>query len=260
MTNVFDQAQQPTGQSQEGQAPQMTAEQQESYLAKLVATKGENWKDPEVLAKGKLEADGYIKNLEDQLKQMREDIQKQDYAKTLLEELQNKATSPTNVKSVVANNDNNGGTNTDGNTPPQVSEDILKSLVERTLTERERDSTVKQNLAFVDQELEKTYGTEAPAVVQKKAQELGLSVQRLQELASESPNAFFNLIGEPKKPFQPIVQGSVRTEGVNMQSSSERNFDYYQKLRRENKSLYYTPKVQREMMADATRLGGKWKP
>jgi hypothetical protein len=56
------------------------------------------------------------------------------------------------------------------------------------------------------------------------------------------------------------VQGSVRTEGVNMQSSSERNFDYYQKLRRENKSLYYTPKVQREMMADATRLGGKWKP
>jgi len=260
LTNVFDQAQQPTGLSQEGQAPQMTAEQQESYLAKLVATKGENWKDPEVLAKGKLEADGYIKNLEDQLKQMREDIQKQDYAKSLLEELQNKATSPTNVKSVVANNDNKGGTNTDGNTQPQVSEDTLKSLVERTLTERDRDNTVKQNLAFVDQELEKTYGTEAPAVVQKKAQELGLTVQRLQELASESPNAFFNLIGEPKKSFQPIVQGSVRTEGVNMQSSSERNFDYYQKLRRENKSLYYTPKVQREMMADATRLGAKWKP
>jgi len=91
LTNVFDQAQQPTGQSQEGQAPQMTAEQQESYLAKLVATKGENWKDPEVLAKGKLEADGYIKNLEDQLTQMREDLQKQDYAKTLLEELQTKA-------------------------------------------------------------------------------------------------------------------------------------------------------------------------
>ena len=259
MTNVFDQAQKPAEQSQESQAQQMTAEQQESYLAKLVATKGENWKDPEVLAKGKLEADGYIKNLEDQLAQMREDMQKQDYAKTLLEELQNKATSPTSVKSAVANN-NNGGTNTDGNTPPQVSEDVLKSLVEKTLTARDRDNTVKQNLAIVDQELEKTYGTEAPAVVQKKAQELGLTVQRLQELASESPNAFFNLIGEPKKSFQPIVQGSVRTEGVNMQASSERNFDFYQKLRRENKSLYYTPKVQREMMADAARLGAKWKP
>lgn len=260
MTNVFDQAQQPSGQSQESQAPQTTTEQQESYLAKLVATKGENWKDPEVLAKGKLEADGYIKNLEDQLAQMREDLQKQDYAKTLLEELQTKATSPTNVKPAVANNNNNGGTNTEGNTQPQVSEDILKSLVEQTLTARERDNTVKQNLALVDQELEKTYGTEAPQVVQQKAQELGLSVKRLQELASESPTAFFNLIGEPKKSFQPIVSGTVRTEGVNMQASTERNFDYYQKLRRENKSLYYTPKVQRQMMDDAARLGGKWKP
>jgi len=44
---------------------------QESFLDKLVQAKGENWKDPEVLAKGKLEADGYIKNLEDQLSQMR---------------------------------------------------------------------------------------------------------------------------------------------------------------------------------------------
>lgn len=258
MTNVFDQAQQPQGQSQPSEA-QPTPEQQESYLAKLIAAKGENWKDPEVLAKGKLEADGYIKNLEEQLAQMREDIQKQDYAKSLLEELQSKAASPTNAKPAMANNTNNGGTSTDGNTQPQVSEDILKSLVEQTLTKREQESSVKQNLALVDQELEKTYGTEAPAAVQKKAQELGLTVKHLQEIAAESPTAFFNLIGEPKKAFQPVVQGTVRTEGFNMSASTERNFDYYQKLRRENKSIYYTPKVQKQMMDDASRLGGKWK-
>ena len=51
----------------------------ESYLQKLVEAKGENWKDPEVLAKGKLEADGYIKTLEEQLAQMREDLKKQEY-------------------------------------------------------------------------------------------------------------------------------------------------------------------------------------
>lgn len=255
--NVFDQAQQPTGQSQESQAQQMTSEQQESYLAKLVATKGENWKDPEVLAKGKLEADGYIKNLEDQLRQMREDLEKQDYAKRLLEELQNKATPSTNVKSEVANN-NNGGTVTEGNTQPQVSEDTLKSLVEQTLSARERENTVKQNLAIVDQELQKTYGTEAAATVQKKAQELGLPISRLQELAAESPTAFFNLIGEPKKSFQPLVTGSIRTEGVNMANSSERNWQYYQNLRRENKTLYYTPKVQQQLMEDRMRLGDKF--
>ena len=52
---------------------------QESFLDKLVQAKGENWRDPETLAKGKLEADGYIKNLEDQLATMREDMKKQDY-------------------------------------------------------------------------------------------------------------------------------------------------------------------------------------
>jgi hypothetical protein len=258
LSSVFDQAQQPPVQSQESQAQQTTTEQQESYLAKLVATKGDNWKDPEVLAKGKLEADGYIKNLEDQLSQMREDMQKQDYAKTLLEELQNKAASPTNAKSVVANNNNNGGTETEGNTQPQVSEDILKSLVEKTLSAREREAVVKNNLTLVDQELEKTHGTEAAAYVQKKAQELGLSLQRMQELAAESPSAFFNLIGEPKKTFQPLVQGTVRTEGVNTQASTDRNWNYYQKLRRENKNLYYTPKVQQQLMEDKVRLGDKF--
>ena len=95
--SVFDQAQQPEGQSQAAEQQAVTTEQQESFLAKLVAVKGDNWKDPEVLAKGKLEADGYIKTLEDQLTAMREDLGKQEYSKQLLDQLQNKATAPTNV-------------------------------------------------------------------------------------------------------------------------------------------------------------------
>lgn len=254
--SVFDAAQQPEGQSQEANAT-MTPEQQESYLERLVKAKGENWKDPEVLAKGKLEADGYIKNLEDQLKQLREDLGKQEYSKQLLDQLQNKATQPASVNPVAANKDN-GSTATEGNTQPQVSEDTLKSLVEQTLTQRERENTVKQNLAVVDEELQKSYGTEAPVVVKQKAKELGMSVQRLQEIAAESPTAFFNLIGEPKKAMAPLVQGTIRTEGVNMQASAERDWAYYQNLRRTNKQLYYSPKVQRQLMEDKARLGAKF--
>lgn len=241
------------------QAEQQTTEAtppQESFVAKLVEAKGENWKDPEVLAKGKIEADNYIKELERQLKEMQEDMSKQDYAKSLLDQLQNKAADPTTAKTAMPNN-NTGGT-TEGNTNPSLSEEDLKSLVEQTLTAREQENTVKQNLAIVDQELEKSYGTEAKATIQKKAQELGMSLQRMQEIAAESPTAFFTLIGEPKKSFNPLVQGSVRTEGVNMQASTDRNWDYYQKLRRENRNLYYTPKVQRQLMEDKARLGDKF--
>ena len=91
-----------TATEQTTQPEQQTAETttpQESFVAKLVEAKGENWKDPEVLAKGKLEADNYISELESQLAQMREDMSKQDYAKSLLDQLQDKAADPTTAKS-----------------------------------------------------------------------------------------------------------------------------------------------------------------
>lgn len=246
-----------TEQSTQPEQSTEATQPQESYVAKLVEAKGENWKDPEVLAKGKLESDNYIKELEGQLAQMREDLSKQDYTKELLDRLQEKAAEPTTAKTAMPNNNDTGGT-MEENTISGPSEDDLKSLVEKTLTEREQQNTVKQNLALVDQELEKSFGTEAKATVMKKAQELGISLERMQEIAAESPTAFFSLIGEPRKNFNPMVQGSVRTEGVNMQASTDRNWEYYQKLRRENRNLYYTPKIQRQIMEDKARLGDKF--
>jgi hypothetical protein len=52
-----------------------------------------------------------------------------------------------------------------------------------------------------------------------------------------------------------MVQGSVRTEGVNMQASTERDWSYYQKLRRENRNLYYTPKIQQQLNGRQNALG-----
>jgi DNA polymerase III alpha subunit (gram-positive type) len=241
---------------QNAEQTQQEATPQESYLQKLVEAKGENWKDPEVLAKGKLEADGYIKTLEEQLAQMREDLKKQEYQAQVLEQLQNKAADSTAAKTGVPND--NGSTEAQ-NTTASLSEEDLKSLVEQTLTQREQQASVKQNLAQVDKALDDIFGTEALAVVQKKAQELGMSIERMQDIAAESPNAFFALIGEkPKQPMNPMIQGSVRTEGVNMQASAERDWSYYQKLRRENKNLYYTPKIQQQLMEDKMRLGDKF--
>jgi len=244
-----------TQENQNNETQGQETPQQESFLDKLVQAKGENWRDPETLAKGKLEADGYIKTLEDQLSQMREDMKKQDYQAQILEQLQNKAAESTTANTVEPNN--NGSIN-EQNTTGVVNEETLKSLVEQTLTQREKDNTVQQNLTQVDMELDKSFGTEATATVEKKAKELGMSMERLRDIAAESPSAFFTLIGEPQKTFNPMVSGSVRTEGVNMQASSERNWEYYQKLRRENRNLYYTPKVQQQMFADQQRLGDKF--
>ena len=227
---------------------------QESFLDKLVQAKGENWKDPEVLAKGKLEADGYIKNLEDQLSELREDLKKQEYKNEVLDQLQSKAAETT----AASNGEPNSSSTEEQNTTANLSEEDLKSLVEKTLGQRELEAKVQGNLELVDKELEGSFGTEAKAQIEKKAAELGMSIDRLRDIAAESPNAFFALIGENKRPANPMVAGSVRTEGVNMQSSTERDFNYYQKLRRENRNLYYSAKTQQQMFEDKARLGEKF--
>ena len=89
--------------------------------------------------------------------------------------------------------------------------------------------------------------------------QLGMSMDRLRDIAAESPNAFFALIGEaPKAQQNPMVQGSVRTEGVNMQVSAERNWSYYQKLRRENPHEYYSPRNQQQLISDKMKMGDRF--
>jgi hypothetical protein len=254
--SVFSESGQPN-QTQETEMTTQTTEQTESYVAKLVEAKGDNWKNPEVLAKGKLEADRYIKELEDQLNQMREDLKKEDYAEKILQEIRNKAADTSTANRTLPNNDTAGATK-DGTPQPSLSEEDLKSLVDKTLTEREKQNTVTQNIRLVDEELQRQYGTEAQKTVLKKAEDLGISLERMKEIASESPTAFFALIGDGKKTFNPMVNSSVRTEGVNLQPSAERDWSYYQKLRRENRDLYYTPKIQQQLMQDKGRLGDKF--
>lgn len=228
---------------------------QESFVAKLAAERGEQWNDPEVIAKGKIEADTHIIELERQLNEMREDLSKQDYSAQLLEQLQNKAPNPTK-ESVVSNNNDGGAT--PANTQPDVSEDVLKSLVEKTLTERDTANTKQQNVDLVTQQMTEKYGTDAESVVTGKAKELGLTADRMEELAAESPSAFLALIGEPNvaAPVN-MTRGSVNTNGLG-QASSEKDFKYYQKMRRENRSGYYTPKMQQQMMEDRLRLGDRF--
>jgi len=252
--SIFDKPATETTSEQVAATEAPATENNESFVAKLAAERGDKWSDPEVIAKGKIEADNYIKQLEEQLKEMRTDLDKQDYSAQLLQQLQGKAPEST-TEPVVSNNE--GGTNSE-NTTPDVSDDVLKSLVEKTLTERETANTKQQNVDLVTQQMTETYGTEATKVVEEKAKALGLSQSRMEELASESPSAFLALIGEPPmKPQATMTRGSVNT-GALGQASSERDFSYYQKMRRENRNQYYTPKVQQQLMEDRMRLGERF--
>ena len=236
---------------QDGNQTQQTPNQ-EDWLTKVVEAKGESFKDVQVLAKSKLESDKYISELERQLKEIREEVGKQDYASKLLAELQS-GRQNTNASSVP-----NTGEPKPSDTKPELSEDVITRLVEQTLTKREQENTSTQNTKIVQEQLVQKYGTEAKARVEAKAKELGMSMERLSSLAAESPTAFMTLIGEPKPEFKPLVSGTVNTASAQYSAPADRDWSYYQNLRRTNKTLYFDPKTQQQMFQDKMRLGDRF--
>ena len=223
-----------------------------SVIGDLVG-EGRKFNDVEALAKGKLEADKFIEQMKQENAALKADLEKQAYRLGVNDRLEEKASAST--ADLSGPNNNNSGTSDEANTQLGSSEANIESLVEQTLRKREQKTIADSNIALVEAELEKAYGTEAAATVRQKSEELGLPLAELQGMAAKSPSAFMQLMGKPAPKANPLVQGSIRTEGSTMQASSEKDFGYYQRLRRENSSLYYKPSTQRQMMADADRLG-----
>ena len=216
--------------------------QTEDYLAKVIAVKGEQWKDPATLAKGYLAAQEFIEQLKREKAGIEEDLKKQNYTKELLDTF--KQSKPTQADQP--------------NTTSAPDESSIRALIDQTLTARERENTAKQNLSIANKKLEELFGTEASKTVEAKRLELGLSKERLQEIASESPSAFLTLIGDPApKQENRTLKGSLNTTAFTA-NPSDRNAAYYSKLRKESPKQYSTAAVQNQMLEDRMRLGDRF--
>ena len=228
-----------------------TEETQTDWVAKVKETKGENWEDPKVIAKGYLDSQAFIDQLKEEQKQLREDLEKSQYEREVLERLGAKA-KPTGGegdqdKASTSATDNQAG----------ASVDDIKKLVLEAMTERERAATTEENLRNADTQLQKLFGTDADAQVEKRREELGLTKERRKEIAAESPSAFLALMGKaPEKQTNKLVSGSVNTTAESFTSNgSKRDWAYYNQLRRENPRLYYKPATQNQMATDRLTLG-----
>jgi len=227
----------------------------ESFVDHLVGD-GKKFKDIEALAKGKLEADRHIGEITKTLDELRAELAKQDYAKNLLEQMskgsETGAEQPPPVTTSSSNTEN---------TTQSASD--FEALVEKVITAKEKSKTASQNISVVGEEMQKQYGDKTADVLKAKSLELNMSLDRLKEIAAESPTAFFQLIGVKKMGEKTststgvTTQSTIRSENFNSYSQ-DRNFEYYQKMRKENRSLYYSPKIQNTMLQDRERLGDRF--
>jgi len=201
--------------------------------------------DVEKLARGKYESDRHISTLEAELADLRKKAELGMGLKEFYEAIRqpNQGNPP--------NNQNEGTPNGESASPPvDITKTVQEELNRITLAQRE-----EANKKQVVDKLAEVYGANASAEISKAASALGLPVSKLNDLAKESPAAFFRLTGLDNPVSKPSG-GVVPTGTVNLPShnSGVRNQQYYQKLRKENPKLYNDPKTQAQELRDALEL------
>lgn len=241
------------------QSDQNTQEQQDNqtddWLAKVAEAKGENWKDPNVVAKGYIESQRFIDQLKAELDEARSANQKNDYMEEILAKLDSRTQQPSGGE---GESSTSASTEDTGN-QPGVSVDQIKTLVKETLTQQEQERTAAQNLAEADRQLTELFGTEAKATVETRASQLGLSKDRLQEIASESPSAFLALMGQaPSKEANTVTQNRANTAAGFETGAGRKNWAYFQKMRREDPKRYRTSQTQNEMLQEREKQGDRF--
>jgi hypothetical protein len=230
-----------------------TSSEQTDWVAKVKELKGENFVDPQVMAKSLIESNQHIDRIEAENVEYKTRVEQQDAQKNWADEVISKMNQRQPASGEGASQQTSSTSEPTNQGP---SEDDVKSLIEQTITERDRKRTAAQNLEEVDSKLNELFGTEAADKVVERAKEMGMTVQRLQSMAEESPNAFFTLMGaQVQKETNSVgVSNSVNSASFN-QNSGTHNWAYFQKMRVENPKLYRSSGVQNELLAQRKKLG-----
>lgn len=240
------------------QTAQDQAASGQSALNDLVG-EGKKFKTPDDLAKAKLESDRFIEKLQNEQRELREELSKRLSAEEALRRAQE---AGSRVET---------GATTPQTPPPQRQQEStvdIMSEVEKVLNRRDQQKTTQSNIEQVTSKMTSTYGTvdKAAEVVQLKAQELGMSVAKLQELASENPKAFFTLLGVndkatevPKTSSWGNTKNTVAMKnGTSGSQVSPGTYKWYQEIRKADPAAYYSPRVQLQMDKDAREKGEKF--
>lgn len=226
------------------------------YLPQLVG-EGKKFSDTESLAKGKYEADLYVKVLERQLDTLRNDYIKEKESNDLrarVEDVHNQLTSAQQLASSAQPTAN------EVREKPHDArqlESLVASKVKEFDVQRKRD----ENFNLVKAQLQEQYGTNYQPVIDKAMKELELSADQVNELARTAPKAFFNTLGlnnKQQESFQTPPRSNQRSD-FKPQGEADRTWAYYEDLHKKDKRAFYDPQTNVQMLKDAIRLGDKFK-
>jgi len=213
------------------------------------------WKDKplEELLKAKVESDLYIKTLEKQKDELRDDYLKQReelLAKAKFEELidrYEKAPRETPVANTPANEESH-------KYDPKAIEDLIENKIKQTkVVERETE-----NFRKVQDKLKERYGDNYTTILKEQQSTLGLSTDDVNALAKKSPEAFFRIMDLNKQSegsFQTPPRSGQRNDNFAPKGQTKRDYNYYQELKKANPKLYLDKQIAVQMHNDVISMG-----
>ena len=135
----------------------------------------------------------------------------------------------------------------------------LDDRIREAIETRERESRLTQNINEVSERVAAHYGDakKANEAIKAKANELGVSIEFLMDVAAKSPKAFYAQIGLDAAPRQaPAPRGTVNPEALrtaNPTQATPGTYAYYEEMRKANSRLYNSPRIQLEMHEQAMK-------
>lgn len=210
------------------------------------------WKDksPEELLAAKVESDLYIRTLEKQKDELREDFiraQQDNQTRANLQDLVDRLNNQQLPEPTKKPEENTAQFD------PKVVEDlVLKKIEENKLREKE-----SQNYTQVQNKLKDRFGNNAVSILREQASTIGLSEEEVNNLARKSPEAFFRVMGLSETPRQDSISPprSEQRSDHFAPRSVKRTYTFYQDMKAKNPKLYWDPKTQVQMHKDGEAMG-----
>ncbi len=208
------------------------------------------WKDKPVeeLLKAKVEADLFINTLTKRTDDLSKDyleMKKQLDATASLQELRDqilnaKATSNSDITQA-----------NEGNESQKIEPVDLDKKFKTLYEETRRAEKQLENTNKVMSTLKDRFGNSFQQVLR----DTGLSDNRIREIAAESPDAIFRLVGldQREDSFQSPPRNSQNS--FSPKPAKKRDWAYYQEMKKTNPKLYLDPKIAVQMHNDAVEFG-----
>lgn len=201
------------------------------------------FKTVEDLARGKAEADAYIENLKREQAELRAELAK---ATKTDEELAALRAELNALRTATPQGSRE-------QTVPALTVDSVKSLVEQTITQAERNRTAQQNVQAANAEMVRVHGTleKAAEAVKARAAEVGMSLEAIKAIAASSPTAFAKIMGnEQAKSVAPLNPNRVapeRTPSLTPNDTTPGTKAYFDNIQKTDRNAYFSPRVQQEI-------------